>query len=479
MSKINFGTDGWRGLIADDFTYLNVEILGWSIASFIKESLINERGVVVGYDTRFGSKEFAFQISNIFLSVGIDTNLVTKPTPTPVITNEVISRGCDLGVIITASHNDWKWNGIKIKTSEGISFPDSETAIIESYIDDSRIFDTNERELFEKNLSEGLIRWYDPQPSYIKNLENFVNIESIKHSNLRILIDPMHGSAQGWMLKILEKSTIVPTEIHGDINPSFPSLHAPEPITQNLTDSLKLMRNNEYDVCLSTDGDGDRFGIIDDKGNFINQLEAFALLVYYYFEIKELQGPLIRSVTMSRMIDKLGEKYNSPVFETPVGFKHLSQKMLETKALLAGEESGGAAFIGHIPERDGILAGLIILDLITSTGEKISDLLSELYKIVGPHSYHRLDIPFDNTRRDEILDRLENMQPNDIAGFKILKKDNPDGYRFTLTDDWWLLIRISGTEPLIRIYAEMPNSNLVKKALDEGQKLLFNNNFQD
>jgi len=478
LSTIRFGTDGWRAIIGEDFTFTNVRILTQALVKYLsKEQLISN--VVVGYDTRFLSFEFAKTVAVIIAQNNIPVTMTSSFVPTPALSYCITELGADAGVMVTSSHNPFNWNGIKIKTSEGISFPDSETAIIESYIDDSQIFDANERELFEKNISKGLIKWYDPQPSYIKNLENFVHIESIKHSNLRILIDPMHGSAQGWMLKILEKSSTVPTEIHGDINPSFPSLHAPEPITQNLTESFKLMHNNEYDVCLSTDGDGDRFGIIDDKGNFINQLEAFALLVYYYFEIKELRGPLIRSVTMSRMIDKLGEKYNSPVFETPVGFKHLSQKMLETNALLAGEESGGAAFIGHIPERDGILAGLIILDLITSTGEKISDLRSELYKIVGPHSYHRLDIPFDNTRRDEILDRLENMQPNDIAGFKILKKDNPDGYRFTLTDDWWLLIRISGTEPLIRIYAEMPNINLVKRALDEGQKLLFNNNFQD
>ena len=478
MSKIRFGTDGWRAKIGEDFTFTNVRFLTQALVKYLsKKHLISN--IVVGYDTRFLSFEFAKIVATVITQNNIPVTITSSFVPTPVLSYCITDLKADAGVMITSSHNPFDWNGIKIKTSEGISMPEKETAIIESYIDDSQIFDTNERELFEKNLSKGLIKWHDPQFSYIKNLNNFVNIEAIKHSNLKILIDPMYGSAQGWMRKILEGSITIPSEIHGSLNPSFPSLHAPEPIAQNLTESFKFMRNNKYDVCLSTDGDGDRFGIIDEKGNFINQLEAFALLVYYYFEIKKLRGPIIRSVTMSRMIDKLGEKYNSPVFETPVGFKYLSQKILETNALLAGEESGGAAFKGHIPERDGLLAGLIILDLMTSTGEKISNLLSKLYKIVGPHSYHRLDIPFDNARRNEILNHLENMHPNEIAGLKVLKKDNIDGYKFTLADDWWLLIRLSGTEPLIRIYAEMSNIALANKALDEGQKLLLDNNYKN
>ena len=478
MSKIRFGTDGWRAKIGEDFTFTNVRFLTQALVKYLsKKQLVSN--VVVGYDTRFLSFEFAKTVATIISQNNIPVTMTSSFVPTPALSYCITELKADAGVMITSSHNPFDWNGMKIKTSEGISLPEKETAIIESYIDDSQIFDTNQRELFEKNLAKGYIRWYDPQPSYIKNLNNFVNIEAIKHSKLKILIDPMYGSAQGWLLKILEGSTTTPTEIHSTINPSFPSLQAPEPIPKNLTESLHLMQNTKYDIALATDGDGDRFGIIDDKGNFINQLEAFALIVYYYFEIKKLRGPIIRSVTMSRMIDKLGEKYNSPVFETPVGFKYLSQKMLETNAILAGEESGGAAFIGHISERDGILAGLMILDLITTTGKKIPDLLSDLYKIVGQHSYHRLDIPFDDTRRNEILNKLENMRPSEIAGLKVLKRDNVDGYRFTLTNDWWLLIRISGTEPLIRIYTEMPSASLVKNALDIGKKLLLSNNFQD
>ena len=472
LSKIRFGTDGWRAKIGEDFTFTNVRYLTEALVKYLSEKKLT-RNIIVGYDTRFLSFEFAKTVATIISRNDIPVTITSSFVPTPALSHCIIELKADAGVMITSSHNPFDWNGIKLKTNEGVSLPEKETAIIESYIDDSKIYNLNEHELFEQHLSNGLIRWHDPQNSYLKSLTNFVNIEAIKHSNLKILIDPMYGSAQGWLLKLLEKSQTTASEIHGSINPLFPSLHAPEPIVRNLTESSKLMQNNQYDVCLSTDGDGDRFGIIDNKGNFINQLEAFALLVYYYFEVKGYRGPIIRSVTMSRMIDKLGEKYNSTVFETPVGFKHLSQKMLETNALLAGEESGGAAFAGHIPERDGLLAGLIILDLIISTGKTIPNLLSNLYKIVGPHSYYRLDIPFNNAKRNEILNRLEDAQFDEIAELKVLKKDTIDGYRFTFAGDWWLLIRLSGTEPLIRIYAEMPNENLLQKALNEGKNLVI------
>ena len=279
------------------------------------------------------------------------------------------------------------------------------------------------------------------------------------------------GAAGGLTALALAEGATTVHELRGEPNPGFPGMHAPEPIARNLDGLLDLVGREGYDIGLATDGDGDRLGVVDERGAFLNQHQVFALLVRYVLDVRGERGPIVRSITSTRMIDRLGERFGVPVHETAVGFKFLGPKMIDEDALVAGEESGGYAFRGHIPERDGILSGLLLLDYVVRTGKPPSQLLAEMYDEVGRHEYDRVDITLRPEDRDAIADRVVAAEPSTIAGLAVTSKDTLDGYRFKLDGGWWLLLRFSGTEPLLRIYAEMPSAELVQSALREGQHL--------
>ena len=319
--------------------------------------------------------------------------------------------------------------------------------------------------------AEGLVERIDVRAAYLKALGEFVEIESIQAAGWNVLVDPLYGSGQGWLARVIQGGATSVREVHGERNPSFPGLRAPEPITANLKESMEIVAEGGFDVGLALDGDGDRFGLIDENGRFITQHQTFALLIYYFLEVRAERGAIVRSVTMTRMVDRLGEIYDCPVHETPVGFKHLGKTMMETDALIAGEESGGTAFRGHIPERDGLLAALFMLDFMTQTGKRPSELLADLYDRVGPHEYDRVDVTIRPEERDAIEAHVQVNEPATIAGLKVIGRDEVDGYRFQLEGGWWLLLRFSGTEPLLRIYAEMPTMEQVQDALAQGQEI--------
>ena len=470
MSKINFGTDGWRGLIADDFTYQNVEILGWSIASFIKESLINERGVVVGYDTRFGSKEFAFQISNIFLSVGIDTNLVTKPTPTPVITNEVISRGCDLGVIITASHNDWKWNGIKIRNSKGLSLEKEELDIIEKK---SNVRSKDEIIKLYSGKLKGLLTEISPKDGYLEIIRNNLPISEIRKSDIKIVVDNMYGTTSSYLESLLDdsNSTIIVDSINNYINPVFPDIIRPEPIEMNLRKISEKMQKEKYEVGFAFDADGDRLGIIDENGKVLDTYEIFLLLLYYMFEIRSKRDPIARSLSVSHSIDTLAANYSVPVLETPIGFKHLSKFLNQKQVMFAGEESGGFGS-DQFPDRDGIINSVYILDLIRETGLSISKILDEIKILVGQRFFVRKDINFDISRRNEINKNIMDIEAQEIHDFDLSYSSDIDGIKYVYNDGSWVLVRISGTENVVRIYCESAQEEITDFIIDKVIKLI-------
>ena len=470
MSKINFGTDGWRGLIADDFTYQNVEILGWSIASFIKESLINERGVVVGYDTRFGSKEFAFQISNIFLSVGIDTYLVTKPTPTPVITNEVISRGCDLGVIITASHNDWKWNGIKIRNSKGLSLEKEELDIIEKK---SNVRSKDEIIKLYSGKLKGLLTEISPKDGYLEIIRNNLPISEIRKSDIKIVVDNMYGTTSSYLESLLDdsNSTIIVDSINNYINPVFPDIIRPEPIEMNLRKISEKMQKEKYEVGFAFDADGDRLGIIDENGKVLDTYEIFLLLLYYMFEIRSKRDPIARSLSVSHSIDTLAANYNVPVLETPIGFKHLSKFLNQKQVMFAGEESGGFGS-DQFPDRDGIINSVYILDLIRETGLSISKILDEITILVGQRFFVRKDINFDISRRKEINKNIMDIESQEIHDFDLSYSSDIDGIKYVYNDGSWVLVRISGTENVVRIYCESAQEEITDFIIDKVIKLI-------
>jgi phosphomannomutase len=279
----------------------------------------------------------------------------------------------------------------------------------------------------------------------------------------------MYGAGQGYIDELLDGCCHV-TELHAEVNPAFPGIHAPEPIGSNLKELLWTMKSGDYQVGLATDGDADRLGVADETGRFVNQLETYALLAYYLLEVRGQRGPLVKSVTTTGMINKLGALYGVPVHETPVGFKFLGPKMMETDAIIAGEESGGYGFKGHLPERDGVLAGLYFLDLMARTGRRPSELLKDLFAKVGPHFYERIDTQMDPEQRRAVVSRLEDAHPAEIAGERVTGRDTTDGFRF-LFDKGWLLFRMSGTEPLVRIYTEVTDERLVQPVLEEGKQL--------
>lgn len=470
MQDIRFGTDGWRAIIADDYTFENVRVVAQATADYLKRHNLTSK-VAVGYDTRFLSGSFAGAVAEVMAANDIPVALTSSFVPTPALSFAVRELGAGGGVMITASHNPARWNGFKVKSNLGGTASPEATAEIEQAIPGIFQADRVQHTSLGEAEARSIVERIDAQTSYLQAIREFVDIEAIRAAGLNVLVDSMYGSAQGWTAAALGEGATQVRELHGRRNPSFPGMRAPEPIASNLTESMELIAQGGFDIGLSTDGDGDRFGLIDEQGNFITQLQTFALLVYYQLAIRKETGAIVRSITMTRMIDKLGKHFGSPVHETPVGFKHLGPKMLETDALIAGEESGGYAFRGHIPERDGILSGLYMLDFVARTGKRPSQLLAELYELVGTHEYDRVDVTVRADEKDDIRERVAAATPKQIAGLDVIGQDEVDGFRFTLEGGWWLLLRFSGTEPLLRIYAEMPSIDLVHQALQDGQEL--------
>ncbi|MCH8346437.1 MAG: phosphoglucomutase/phosphomannomutase family protein [Chloroflexi bacterium] len=316
-----------------------------------------------------------------------------------------------------------------------------------------------------------LVETFDPQPAYLAHVSELVELGSLRAAGLRVVVDSMHGAGAGYLRRLLAGGKTQIWEVRSARNPAFPGMHNPEPIPRNLSPLRRAVRRHRAQVGLATDGDADRLGVLDSEGRFVNQLQTFALLTYYLLEVRGLRGPIIKSLTTTSMVPRLGELYDVPVHETFVGFKHLGPKMRETDAIIAGEESGGYAFRGHLPERDGIVSGLYFLDLMARRNKGAADLVAELFDKVGPHYYDRLDIEMSPQERTRMESRLAGLRPQTIAGMKVTAIDRTDGLRFRLGDGAWALIRLSNTEPLMRIYTEVPREELVTKVLSEVREL--------
>ena len=472
MTEIRFGTDGWRAVIAEDYTFDNVRLLTQATSEYLLNHDLASQGVVVGYDTRFLSAAFARAAAEVLAANGIPVALTSSFVPTPALSHAVRERNSAAGVMITASHNPARWNGFKLKIAGGGPAPTEVTSQVERLIPAVAA----ERRVRQVPLAEaergGAVERFDPRPQYLAAVRGLVDIEAIRNAGLSVLVDSMYGAAAGWTADAIgdEGATRI-RELHGERNPAFPGLRAPEPIASNLGEFLSTLTQNGYDLGLSTDGDGDRFGLADESGRFISQLQTFALLTYYMLEVRGERGPIVRATTMTRMIDRLAERYDCPLHETAVGFKHVGEKMQQTDALLAGEESGGFGFRAHIPERDGVLSGLFMLDFVAKTKRRPAELLAELYELVGAHEYGRVDITLRADERAHIMERIAAADPPAIAGFPVVTHDTVDGVRLTMEGGWWLVLRLSGTEPLLRIYAEMPTTEHVQQALEAGQEI--------
>ncbi len=470
MSEIKFGTDGWRGRIADDYTFANVRRCAEGYARYIRAtSKATQPAVVIGYDKRFQSEDFAAAAAEVLAGHGIKVWLTAGPTPTPVIAFAVGAQKADGAINITASHNPPQDNGFKVRDHTGGAIAPAGLAQIEAAIPRSEA--EVARMDYDKAIAQGLITLFDPSDAYIANLERLVDLKALAEAGLKIVADPMWGNGAGWLPRLIggRKTEII--EIHNQRNPIFPEMSRPEPIPPNVNVGLAKTKEVGAHCCCITDGDADRCGFGDEHGGFINQLRAYALLALYLLEVRGERGAIVKTLSTTSMLEKLGALYHVPVYETGVGFKYVAPKMLETNAMIGGEESGGYAFRGNAPERDGILANLYFLDLQVRTGKTPSQLIDWLFGKVGPHYYDRIDARIDPAQREVIKARLNAAQPDQLAGLRVVRKDTTDGYKFILEDGGWLLIRMSGTEPLMRVYCETGREALVQPLLDAGVKL--------
>ena len=468
---IRFGTDGWRALMSEDFTVENVRICAQGTADLINSSGLDRRGFVIGYDTRLGSADFARAVAEVTTANGIPTLLCDRPAPTPVVSFSIVRRDAGGGAIITASHNPAAWNGFKFKPDYGGSASPAIVAQLEEQIAEVERRGSVQRLDLEQAERQGLLEYFDPEPEYLAHAATLIDIMAIRNAGLNIVVDSMHGAGAGYFSKLLGGGNTRLVEIRGDPDPAFPGMAQPEPIAANLAQTIDEVLDSSADVGLATDGDADRLGVIDEHGRFMTTLEVFSLLCLHLLENMQQTGPLVRSITMTSMIDRLGVLYDVPVFDTPVGFKYLGPVMMAEDALAAGEESGGYAFRGNIPERDGILSGLLLLDMMVKTSSDPSALLASLFEKVGPHSYDRWDVTFDPSQREKIQDRLRLANPSSLAGRALTEIDQQDGFRFVLEGGYWALIRFSGTEPLLRIYAEGESPGEVASLLTEARAM--------
>lgn len=467
-TQIIFGTDGWRGVIADDYTFENVRRCAHGMAQYLIATKQAARGLVIGYDTRFESDLFAQAAAEVIAAHGIKVYLVDRATPTPVISYAILDKKAAGAVNITASHNPPTWNGFKVRADYAGAIAPEGLKQIEALIP---ALEGVKRMAFDDARAKGLIEIFDPKPAFLKQLDTLVNIDPLRKAGLTVAIDSMWGAGFGWFRDILAGGTTRVVEIHGERNPAFPEMHNPEPIPPNVDHLMELVEREKAHLGIATDGDADRVGGSTEKGVFIHQLQMFALLALYLLEVRGQRGAIVKTLNTTSMLDALGKRFNVPVYETGVGFKYVAPKIIETDALIGGEESGGYAFHGHIPERDGIVAGLFLIDFVVQTGKTPSQLLDHLFELVGPHYYERIDTDFPEDQRAAITKRLQEVKPTEIAGFKVTGINTMDGFKYLLSDGGWLVIRFSGTEPIMRFYVETTQDNKRQDVLDAGLKL--------
>ena len=468
---IHFGTDGWRGVVADDFTYDNVRAVAQGVAWYLAG---DRRPVVVGHDSRYCAELFAREVARVLAGNDHHVLLFDGPAPTQVSSWTVIDRHAAGAVVVTASHNPPEFNGLKYKPDYGGSAGPEVVEELEQLTARAQIEGVQAMP-FAEALARDSVEIIDPRPSYVAQVGRILDLDRLRSAGLRILHEPMHGSGAGYVRLLLDGGSTVVDELHGERNPGFGGMH-PEPIEQYMPQAMEVMRKGGHHLCIANDGDADRVGIVDERGVFVNQLQVMALLAMYLLEKRGERGPLVRSLTSSGMIDVLGERFGVPVHELKVGFKYIGPKMTETGALLGGEESGGFAFRGHIPERDGVLAGLMVAQMVVDYGLPLSGVLAHLEDLVGPHAYFRHDIRLEregyDARREEMYTRIRTAPPRELAGRAVVRTRDDDGFKFYVADGSWVLVRFSGTEPLMRVYSEAPSRAQVDELLASMERFL-------
>jgi phosphomannomutase len=481
MPPIVFGTDGWRARIADEYTYENVRRCAQGVAEWVRSEGATQKGVVVGYDRRFSSEYFAQAAAEVLLAYDIPVAMAANAIPTQMTSYEVVERSAACGVMITASHNPWTDNGFKVKSPTGAAGGPDMLKVLEHTIRENAGTQMPRRP-YADALAANDVELYDPYPGYEQFVGHTLDLDRLKAADMRVLVDPLWGSGAGWIPRLLAGGRIQVTEIHSERNPWFGGVN-PEPIAPNINEALGILARGGYDLGLLLDGDADRAGAADEKGTFIHQLEVMGLLMYYLLEHRGMRAPVVSTINETAMVFRLGESYGVPVHETPVGFKYVGPKMIETGAMMGGEESGGYGFGMHLPERDGIYANLLLLDLFIREREAgvwpVSAAVAHLHDVAGPSFYLRRDVHADRAvypaLKDRLLRDLRTHAPEQLAGEPVVRSlalDTNDGFKWWTADGSWLLVRFSGTEPLVRVYAEAANPEQRDAMLDEGQRLV-------
>jgi len=480
-TNIVFGTDGWRARIADEFTFENVRRCADGVAHYVTEQGATARGVVVAYDRRFASEHFAAAAAEVLLAHDIPVAIAANAVPTQMSSFEVIQRGAAAGIVITASHNPWVDNGFKVKAPTGAAAGHEILAVIEARLAVNGGHDIARRPLADAE-ADGLVERFDPYDGYERFVRQTIDLDALRGADIDVLVDPLYGVGASWIPRLLGDGTIRIREIHGERNPYFGGIN-PEPIRPNVDEALALVAGGGYDLALLLDGDADRAGAADERGTFIHQLQMTGLLMYYLAEHRGWRDPVVVSINNTSMAARLGEHYGISTFETPVGFKFIGPKMIETGAMMGAEESGGYGFGMHLPERDGIYADLLLLDLFLREKRAgrwpVSRALAHFHDIAGPSFYRRIDVHVDRAEYPEVKRRLlvdlAAGGPTDLAGEPVARTvalDTGDGFKFFLADGSWLLIRTSGTEPLVRVYTEATSAEAREAMLEAGERLV-------
>ncbi len=457
---IKFGTDGWRGVISDNFTFENVRRVAQAVADYYnRQSKAKAPKIVIGYDTRFLSERYAREVGEVLADNGIDVLISDRPVPTPTLSFAVPHRKLAAGIMITASHNPAQYNGIKIKTAEGGAAGTDITKEVEALIP--------KRVSPPKAAKKGSIKKVDLTADYVAFLRRYIDFKKLKNAGFSVLVDPMHGSGNSFIAEVLKGSKIKLQFTRGDINPSFEGLR-PEPIMENLEGTAKKMKEGDFDLCLVLDGDADRIAAFAGKGEFINPQKILGLLLLHLIQDRRMEGGVVKTTVGTNLIDKIAKRLKLELYETYVGFKFISELMVKKDILVGGEEAGGIGFKGYIPERDGTLAGLLLLEMMACRKKHMRSILRDMEKEFGRYYYLREQVKTGNAPLNaEAIKKIKY-----VLGRKVVSMHDDDGIKLTLEDESWLVLRASGTEPIVRVYAESKSLKVSEKLIAFGKRLV-------
>ena len=477
---IHFGTDGWRAVISDSFTFHNLRMVTQAIADAVAAEDWTDgipltpppdpHRMVVGFDTRFLSDRYAQEVARVLAANDYTVHLAQADAPTPAISFAVRNLNAAAGIMITASHNAPRYNGVKLKSAYGGSALPDQCREVEVYLNDNEQKGRGPNLMdFEHARDAGKIIRFNPIPAYNEHLRKLIDFDTIAENPQRVVVDSMYGAGRGVIRSILQGTGCDVQEIRGEMNPGFGGVH-PEPIARNLVALQRAVGSGMGDFGLATDGDADRIGAMDERGNFVDPHKIMALALRHLVLKRHLRGSVVRTVSTTRMIDRLCQKYGLTLHETPVGFNHIADYMMKEDVLIGGEESGGISFHGHIPEGDGILMGLLVIEMIATYGCSLADLVEDLLTEVGPVFYDRKDLRLKHpVAKDAMTHKLKEEAPRELGGEKVVQVSAMDGVKYILADDSWLLIRPSGTEPVLRVYAEGRSPQIMKALLAYGE----------